>query len=231
MDPETRHAPPPAYPPLAPQSFKTHKSPPHTHLTLTTRVVDRVILPWPGYRIAFSLDTAGEWGVWGRCCARARFRGHAGTRQATHRGGAVEGRSSRKMDELSGSWNPFRWQPATLYFRTQDEAYSYGDRPPSGWNPVVGESGPLPSLPLDCDSCQSSADCLTDRRAITGTEKLLQQLEVRPPARVPWLCCTDSGGVRRCHCYGIALARPWAAVRRGRAAPRQRKAPSSATPA
>jgi hypothetical protein len=28
--------------------------------------------------------------------------------------------------------------PSTLYFRTQSEAYSYGDRLPSGWNPVVG---------------------------------------------------------------------------------------------
>lgn len=70
----------------------------------------------------------------------------------------LEGRSSREMDELSGSWNPFRWQPATLYFRTQDEAYSYGDRPHSGWNPVVGAPGPVALPPRRLQSCQSSAD-------------------------------------------------------------------------
>ena len=28
--------------------------------------------------------------------------------------------------------------PATLYFRTQDEAYSYGEREASAWNAVMG---------------------------------------------------------------------------------------------
>ena len=30
------------------------------------------------------------------------------------------------------------WPPSTLYFRTQAEAYSYEDRMPSLWNPIVG---------------------------------------------------------------------------------------------
>ncbi len=62
------------------------------------------------------------------------------------------------MEEELNSWNPFKWQPATLYFRTQDEAYSYGERPSSGWNPIVG--APLRSVALvsqGCDRCQFSA--------------------------------------------------------------------------
>jgi hypothetical protein len=59
------------------------------------------------------------------------------------------------------SWNPFSWQPATLYFRTQDEAYSYGDRPQSGWNPIVG--APPHSLSLSAPHASARAGCVEHR--------------------------------------------------------------------
>ena len=82
----------------------------------------------------------------------------------------------------SERWANF-WKPSTLYFRTQDEAYSYGERRDSGWNPVVG------ACPLSPTTCAWPAlwmrrppqACAAAERLCVRVlaEWLLQQTEVQ----------------------------------------------------
>jgi len=69
--------------------------------------------------------------------------------------------------------------PATLYFRTQDEAYSYGEREPSAWNAVMGTLNPTP--PTHPPSGSSGCVLATEPGVLLPAEMLLQQLEVSPP--------------------------------------------------